>query len=140
MGYLINSGTQKEVAEEITQEVLSIVWQKSSQFDHKKGNVSTWIFTIARNKRIDRVRKNENPTYNTLDLIDALYPNKEIKNPELSSNIRKILSNLEKNERELIKMSFFEEKTHKIISQDLEIPLGTVKSRIRNILIKIKRS
>lgn len=140
MGYLINSGTQNEIAEEITQEVLTTVWQKSLQFDNKKGNVSTWIFTIARNKRIDRIRKNENPSYNTLDLIDALYSIEEIENRDLSINTRKILSNLKENERKLIKMHFFDGKTHKNISQHLEIPLGTVKSRIRNILTKIKKA
>ena len=80
IGYLVGSGTQKEVAEEITQEVLTTVWQKSVQFDYKKGNVSTWIFTIARNKRIGQIRKNENPAYNSLDLIAALYPDNEEKN------------------------------------------------------------
>lgn len=141
MGYLINSGSNKEIAEEITQEVLSIVWQKSSLFNNDKGNVNTWVYTIARNKRIDRLRKKENPTYNTLELIDALYSHNE-ENEEkdiLNNKIDKIHSKLDKNEKELIRMNFFEGKTHKIISKDLEIPLGTVKSRIRNILIKMKQ-
>ena len=139
IGYLVGSGTQKEVAEEITQEVLTTVWQKSVQFDYKKGNVSTWIFTIARNKRIDRIRKNENPTYNKLDLIDALYPNNNNSDNNLRYEINNIQDKLSENDRKLIKMNFSEGKTHKNISRDLEIPLGTVKSRIRNILTKIKK-
>ena len=139
IGYLVGSGTQKEVAEEITQEVLTTVWQKSVQFDYKKGNVSTWIFTIARNKRIDRIRKNENPTYNKLDLIDALYPNNDNSDTNLRYEINNIQDKLSENDRKFIKMNFFEGKTHKNISRDLEIPLGTVKSRIRNILTKIKK-
>ena len=138
IGYLVSSGSQKEIAEEIAQEVLSVVWQKASQFNNKKGNVSTWIFTIARNKRIDRLRKNENPSYNTLDLIDALYPLENDLNQNLEIEIEEIQLKLNEKERKIIKMNFFEGKTHKIISQDLEIPIGTVKSRIRNILIKIK--
>ena len=138
MGYLIGSGSQKEIAEEITQEVMTTVWQKAYQFDHKKGNVNTWIFTIARNKRIDRIRKNENPNYNELDLINVLYSENDITNNDLTERISEMQSKLSKNEKKLIKMSFFEGKTHNIISRDLEIPLGTVKSRIRNILIKMK--
>ena len=138
MGYLVSSGTQKVIAEEITQEVLSSVWQKAKLFDYKKGNVSTWVFTIARNKRIDRIRKNENPNYNISDLIEAMYPSQDNKNEEIEDLIFKMRSKLTENEQKLIKMNFFESKTHKIISQELEIPLGTVKSKIRNILTKIK--
>ena len=138
MGYFISSGTNKELSEDLTQEVLSTIWQKASTFNPKKANVSTWIFTIARNKRIDRIRKDLNSSYNPLDLIDALYQNNSAKKPELDEKIDELQSILSIDEKKLLKMNFFEGKTHKIISQDLEIPLGTVKSRIRNILIKIK--
>ena len=140
IGYLVGSGSQKEIAEEIAQEVLSMVWQKASQFDYKKGNVNTWVFTIARNKRIDRIRKNENPSYNTVDLIDALYSKNNIQNNDFEEEIRVLQNKLNKNEKKLIKMNFFEGKSHKIISKDLEIPLGTIKSRIRKILTKIRNS
>ena len=138
MGYLIISGSKKEIAEEITQDVLGIVWKKAIQFDFSKGNAKTWIFTIARNKRIDRLRKNDNPSYNTIDFIDAFYPKKEENKEEVDKRVVKMLSKLNEKEKKLIKMNFFEGKTHKIIAKDLEIPLGTVKSRIRNILIKMK--
>jgi len=138
IGYLVGSGSQKEIAEEITQEVLSIVWQKAGQFNYKKGNVNTWVFTIARNKRIDRIRKNENPSYNTVDLIDALYSKNDIQNNDFEEEIKILQNKLNKSEKKLIKMNFFEGKSHKIISKDLEIPLGTIKSRIRKILIKIR--
>ena len=140
IGYLVGSGSQKEIAEEIAQEVLSMVWQKASQFDYKKGNVNTWVFTIARNKRIDRIRKNENPSYNTVDLIDALYSKNDIQNNDFEEEINILQNKLNKSEKKLIKMNFFEGKSHKIISKDLEIPLGTIKSRIRKILIKIRNS
>ena len=140
MGYLIGFGLQEEAAEEITQEVLSIVWQKAQLFNSEKGNVSTWIFTIARNRRIDRLRKNENPTYNTQDFVNALYPEENLGDKDMEIKIEKMQSKLNENEKKLIKMNFFDGKTHKIISQDLEIPLGTVKSRIRNILKKMKNN
>ena len=138
MGYLINSGTNRAISEEITQEVLSAVWQKAYQFDQKVANVSTWIFTIARNKRIDRIRKNENPNYNSTDLIDSLYSNNSAQNEEIKSEVDVILSALSKNEQKLLKMNFFEGKSHKDISKETNIPLGTIKSRIRSILNKIR--
>ena len=138
LGYLISTGSKREIAEEITQEVLSTVWLKSSQFDLNKGNVNTWIFTIARNKRIDRFRKNETPQYNTQDLINALYSQEKYEGSNMQDKIIEIQSNLNEKEKKMIKMSFFEGKTHKNIAKDLEIPLGTVKSRIRNTLLKIK--
>ena len=140
IGYLVSTRSQKDIAEEITQEVLSTVWQKANQFNQNKGNVSTWIFTIARNRRIDRIRKNENPSYNTLDLIDALYPHADQNDSNIDEKIAEIQSKLTKDEKNLIKMNFFEGKSHKIISRELEIPLGTVKSKIRNILFKIKKN
>ena len=138
MGYLVGSGTKLEIAEELTQEILTTVWEKSCQFDANKANVSTWIFTIARNKKIDRIRKDQNPLYNPVDLIDALYNNKTNENKEIEENIEQIQSILTQNEKSLIKMNFFEGKTHKKISEELEIPIGTVKSRIRNILLKMQ--
>ena len=140
VGYLIATGSKQDIAEEITQEVLSVVWQKAGQFDHNKANVSTWVFTIARNKRIDKIRKNNNPSYNTLDLIDALYSNNNDNlNDNLNDKLENIQSKLNENEKKLIRMNFFEGKTHNIISRDLEIPLGTVKSRIKSILSKMRK-
>ena len=138
IGYLVGSGSNIENSEEVAQEVLSSVWLKANQFDSKKGNVSTWIYTIARNKRIDKYRKNPNSNYDTEDIIRALYPEEDMQSKDLNSRIKEIHLKLNKNERKLIKMNFFEGKTHKNISNELEIPLGTVKSRIRNILTKIK--
>ena len=140
IGYLAGSGTKLEIAEELTQEVLTTVWEKSCQFDPNKANVSTWIFTIARNKKIDRIRKDQNPLYNPVDLIDALYNNKINENKEVEEKIEQIQSILTQNEKNLIKMNFFEGKTHKKISEELEIPIGTVKSRIRNILLKMQKN
>ena len=138
MGYLISSGTNRTISEEITQEVLSTVWQKAYQFDQRIANVSTWIFTIARNKRIDRIRKNENPNYNLTDLTDSLYSNNDTQIKGIEEEVDMILSELNKDEKKLLKMNFFEGKSHKIISKETKIPLGTIKSRIKSILQKIR--
>ena len=120
MGYLKSSGTYSEISEEITQEVLSTVWQKAYQFNPNIANVSTQIFTIARNKRIDRIRKNENPSYNTINLIDALYQTDNKSNQIIDEKVTEIQSILNINEKKLIKMSFFEGKTHKLFPKSLK--------------------
>ena len=138
MGYLINSGTNRAISEEITQDVLTTVWQKAYQFDQKVANVSTWIFTIARNKRVDWVRKKENPFYNLTDIIDSLYTNSNEQNEEIKGKVEVVLSPLSEDEKKLLKMNFFEGKSHKEISKETNTPLGTIKSRIRSILNKIR--
>ena len=138
MGYLVSSGTNRAISEEITQEVLSTVWLKAYQFDQKIANVSTWVFTIARNKRIDRMRKNENPNYNLTDLIDSLYPSNSTEKQEIEGEIDMILSTLNEDEKKLLRMNFFEGKSHKMIANETKIPLGTIKSRIRSVLHKMR--
>ena len=138
VGHLINSGSTKEEAEEITQDTLTTVWQKANLFNHKKGNVSTWIFTIARNRRIDRLRRKSVLDFSQ-DLVESIYYEDYKHDENISEDIREIQSKLNQNENNLIKMNFFEGKSHKKISEELEIPLGTVKSRIRHILYKIKK-
>ena len=107
MGYLISSGTNRAISEEITQDVLTTVWQKAYQFDQKIANVSTWIFTIARNKRIDRLRKKENPSYSLPELIDSLYSDYNNQNQEIEGEVDAILSELNEDEKKLLKMNFF---------------------------------
>ena len=138
MGYIVGTGSKKEMAEEITQEVMTTIWQKAYQYNNKKAKLSTWIFTTARNKRIDRLRKYQKPKFNDQDIMDSLYQDETPSNQEIEERIEQIQSKLDINERKLIKMNFFEGKSHKNMSEELEIPIGTVKSRIRNILKKMQ--
>jgi len=139
--YLIKTGSNKELAEDLTQDVMTIIWNKADLYNSMKSNVSTWIFTIARNKRIDSLRKKKDTKYNEIDLISALYDREnEIKLSEDNNFFHKLSQKLNKNDKILINMNFFEGKNHKIISETLEIPLGTVKSRIRKILSKLREN
>ena len=140
--YYIQNGIKTDVAEEITQEVLSTVWSKSDKYDPSKSSVSTWIYTIARNKKVDFYRKNSKFDYDEDDIREFLYKdntNNKVNEYEINDQIKKINQKLEPEQQKIIKMNFFENKSHKIIAQELEIPLGTVKSRIRNILTKIQK-
>ena len=136
--YYINHNLSSELAEELTQEVLSTIWIKAELFNSEKSKFITWSFTIARNKKIDFYRKNQKKVSND-DVRDFLYENDKSNDYEIESTINKITEELDQNQKKLIKMSFFEQKSHKIIAAELEIPLGTVKSRLRATLSKMQK-
>ena len=136
--YYIKHNLSSELAEELTQEVLSTIWIKAELFNSEKSKFITWSFTIARNKKIDFYRKNQKKVSNE-DVRDFLYKNDKSNDYEIESTINKITEELDQNQKKLIKMSFFEQKSHKIIAAELEIPLGTVKSRIRATLSKMQK-
>jgi len=136
--YYIKHNLSSELAEELTQEVLSTIWIKAELFNSEKSKFITWSFTIARNKKIDFYRKNQKKVSNE-DVRDFLYENDKSNDYEIESTINKITEELDQYQKKLIKMSFFEQKSHKIIAAELEIPLGTVKSRIRATLSKMQK-
>ena len=138
--YYLKNNFSNDQAEELTQEVLSTIWMKAKLFNPEKSKFITWSFTIARNKKIDFYRKNKKNDANEEDIRDFLYENNQSSDYEIESIIKKIRQELDQNQQKLIKMSFFEEKSHKNIAAELEIPLGTVKSRIRSILNKMNKS
>ena len=137
--YYLKNNLTIEQAEELTQEVLSTIWLKAKLFDPEKSKFITWSFTIARNKKIDFYRKNKKNDVNEEDIRDFLYENNKSDDYELESTINNITQELDENQKILIKMSFFEQKSHKNIAAELEIPLGTVKSRIRASLNKMQK-
>ena len=137
--YYIKNNLGVEQAEELTQEVLSTIWLKADLFDPEKSKFITWSFTIARNKKIDFYRKNKKNDINEEDVRDFLYENNKSDDYEIESTIKNITQELDDNQKKLIKMSFFEQKSHKKIAAELEIPLGTVKSRIRASLNKMQK-
>ena len=137
--YYIKNNLNIEQAEELTQEVLSTIWLKADLFDPEKSKFITWSFTIARNKKIDFYRKHQKNVADEEDIRDFLYSDNRSDDYEIESTVKDITKNLDENQKKLIKMSFFEQKSHKNIAAELEIPLGTVKSRIRASLIKMQK-
>ena len=139
--YFIQNRIRFESSEELTQEVLSVVWLKSELYNSQKSALSTWIFTIARNKKIDFFRKNSKISFREEDIRDFLYHDREVdlvEENEVNEQIKRINNELDEQQKIMIKMNFFENKSHKKIADELEIPLGTVKSRIRHILTKMQ--
>ena len=137
--YFIKNNFNFEQSEELTQDVLSTIWSKANLFNPEKSKFITWSFTIARNKKIDFYRKTKKNDVNEDDIRSFLFPNDDGNDYEIESTINKIKEELDQNQQKLIKMSFFEQKSHKNIAEELEIPLGTVKSRIRSTLNKMQK-
>lgn len=140
--FLMKGGAAPDVADEMAQETMLAIWQKAAGYDPAKAAASTWIFTIARNKRIDSLRKRVRPETG-FDDFDAL--------PDTGAGAGEILSRqqetdamaqameaLPPEQADLLYKSFFEDKTHADIAAETKLPLGTVKSRIRMALEKLR--
>ncbi|MEZ0220153.1 sigma-70 family RNA polymerase sigma factor [Tardiphaga sp. 20_F10_N6_6] len=142
-GFLIRTGLAESVAEEVTQEVMIAVWRKASYFDPSRAGASTWVFTIARNQRIDRLRRSRSRTADhLLDLSDEpdTPPSGEdiVIMAEREEEVRKALATLSNEQATIVKLSFFSEAPHAEIARELGIPLGTVKSRVRLALNRLR--
>jgi RNA polymerase sigma-70 factor (ECF subfamily) len=140
--YFIKAGAIESQAEEVIQEVMIAVWTKAASYDKQKSSVSTWIYTIARNKRIDKIRKEKRhylaESDEGLEIPMASTQEQDIFSLQLTKKIQNCIQSLPTEQAELLKLSYFYEKTHTDISKELKIPLGTVKSRIRLALNKMK--
>lgn len=130
-------------AEEMTQEVMIKVWNKASSFNSGKASVNTWIFTIARNTRIDFIRRNGRADRKIAieDIwheADSPEPVVELQQRRVETQIRNALSKLPQEQSLVLEKAFMESKSHNEIALELGLPLGTVKSRIRLALNKLQ--
>ena len=140
--FLMKSGAEEGIAEEIIQETMTIIWTKADYYDPKVASPSTWIYTIARNKKIDILRKTRKAILENIET--AVLPPVESKADENIEHdqefdlIAQYLDDVPEDQLGLLKMNFLEEKSHEEIADLTSIPLGTVKSRIRLALEKIR--
>lgn len=139
--WLIKSGAAPGAAEDFAQEAMLTVWRKADLFDPRKAGAATWIFTIARNRRLDMLRRDSRP----LPVPEIALAGEEIRLPdeilsmaEDAERVRQALSQLDGPQAEVLRLAFFLESPHSEIARGLGLPLGTVKSRIRNAMIKLR--
>lgn len=136
-GLMLKSGASREEAEEIAQDTLLAVWRKAAQFDPASCGAPAWIFTIARNLRIDSIRRSARSGVAVPDAeLEYLADPADSQETLLSrrdenERIAAAVSRLPKQQTAAIRMSFVEGRPHSEIAEALGIPLGTVKSRIR---------
>jgi RNA polymerase sigma-70 factor (ECF subfamily) len=142
--FCMRAGTDAESAEEMAQEALIAVWRRAETFDRARAAASTWIFTIARNKRIDLIRRTVRPKLDAEDFL-LINPGDSGQAPDgaaiaiqSQSQIRLLLNELPPDQRLVLEKAFFEDKTHNAIAEELRLPLGTVKSRIRLALSRLR--
>ena len=134
--FFLKAGTNPQMAEELVQETFAQIWRKAHLYDSSKAAASTWIFTIARNQRIDRLRSEKTFVYKDQDffasqLVSEEEQTRDVHRSELVERVSKALSLLPANQAEIVNLAFYEDATHADIARKLSLPLGTVKSRMR---------
>ncbi len=140
--FILKSGLSHTICEEVAQETLLTVWRKAEQFNPALASASTWIYTIARNKKIDRLRRDSRPLPDANDPTFAgpgeISPEAAVWHSINAEKVHAALNQLPDDQKDVLFMAFIEENAHAKISENLGIPLGTVKSRIRLGLGKLK--
>lgn len=140
--YLLRLGAPAAVAEELAQEALLNAWRKAHLFDPAKASAATWLFTIARNLRIDALRREKHPELDPEDLMPEPEAGADaaMMLAEKEGRLRLALKQLPDDQIQVVELSFFADKPHSQIAQELGIPLGTVKSRLRLAMARLKRA
>ena len=140
--FLMKSGADPQMAEECSQEVMATVWRKAHLFDPARASVSTWIFTIARNKKIDAIRKLNRPEPEQLYPEQDYEPDQEevVELQQETERLATALRELPEKQRILIEKAYLGELSHSEIAEITGLPLGTIKSRIRLALEKLRHS
>lgn len=138
--YLMKSGASSAKAEECAQDVMTTLWQKAAMFDPGRASVSTWIFTIARNRMIDMVRRDRRPDPEPAPWDRDSEPDQAevYAAAEESRALSAALADLPEKQRSLIQRAFYGDLSHSEIASETGLPLGTIKSRIRLALDRLR--
>ncbi|MFC4322542.1 RNA polymerase sigma factor [Litchfieldia salsa] len=134
---------QRELSEEVVQEVFIKIWTKKGIYNEHKGKFSSWILTVARNTGIDMIRKKKEVTYSIeeRDSISSHEPLTEdlVEWKEEGARIRDAISSLAKEQREIVDLLYFKGLSQQKIADACQLPLGTVKGRVRLALQHLKK-
>lgn len=142
--FMLRFGANEASAEEVAQETLLAVWRKAALFDPASVGAAAWIFTIARNLRIDALRREQRggPRDDDTDLEqyvdDSPPPDSRLAAAQYEQRVRTAMAQLSDDQMRVVELSFFEEKAHAEIAEQLQIPLGTVKSRLRLAMARLR--
>lgn len=139
---MTRSGADAGLAEDLVQDVMLTVWRKVRQYSPERGSVAAWIFTIARNTRIDRLRSGSSRPHEDVDdmeIVSAEPTGEDVAiSRERDGKVRDALSGLPEDQRRIVELAFVEDMSQSAIAERLDLPLGTVKSRMRLAYGKLK--
>ena len=140
--FLLRQGAGASAAEELVQEAMLTVWRKAASYDPAQATASTWIFTIARNKRIDLLRRERRPELDPNDPLlvpESTSAERSLGAREEATLLRQAMTRLPPEQADLVRMAYFEDKVHTVIADETGLPLGTVKSRLRLALQRLAK-
>ena len=143
--YMSRKGADAAMSEDLAQETLLTVWRKASLYSVEKGTPAAWIFTIARNLRIDRLRR-QMPWQELCAEDAATIPSEDVQPDEIASQnqrqerVRAVLAMLPAEQREIVTLAFIDGLSHGELASRLALPLGTVKSRMRLAYKKVRET
>ena len=140
--FLMKSGTPAAVAEECAQDVMATLWQKAQLYDPTRASVATWVFTIARNRRIDMARRDRRPEPEMLDWGPSDEPDQAdvFAAAEETRALSTALAKLPDKQRALIQRAYYGDQSQTEIAAETGLPLGTIKSRIRLALDRLRQT
>jgi RNA polymerase sigma factor (sigma-70 family) len=143
--YLMRIGADAASAEEVSQDVMVSLWRKAHLFDSSKSSVGTWLYRIARNRRIDLLRRNKVDFIDPMDqafeaVADDRAVDEGIDIQRREDILRNAITELPPEQLELVKLAFFDALTHSAIADKTGLPLGTVKSRIRLAFSRLRKT
>ena len=138
--YLRGIGAPEAIAEELSQEAMLRLWQHAAGYDPARSAVSTWLFRIARNLHIDRLRREANRPQVAAEPIEADIASEPHTTEEYADHLQlqRRIDTLSSIQARLIRMSYFEAKSHQEIATELGMPLGTVKSHLRRAFLRLQ--
>jgi len=140
--YLMRLGSDAASAEDLMQDVMLAVWRRAESYDPAQAGVGTWIFTIARNRRIDAARRERRPALDAED--PALRPEPPAAADQVTAaqqweeRLGTALRELPPEQSEMVRLAYYEDRSHSDIAQKLNIPLGTVESRLRLAVARLR--
>lgn len=143
--FVMRSGADPDMAQEVAQETMVLVWRRAETFDRTRAGAATWIFTIARNKRIDLLRRATHAGFDPEDYV--LFSTEAPESADSAAigrqvreRIGDVMRQLTPDQVDVLRMAFFQDKSHSVIAREMKLPLGTVKSRIRLALSRLREA
>ena len=133
--FMLRKGVSADLAEDMVQETMIAVWTKAGLYDPGKGSVATWMFTIARNHRIDRLRRDPSARFVDIDDFDGASDepaaDDQLAVRQQNEGVARALAEIPEEQKQILILSYIEDVPQSAIAERLNLPLGTVKSRMR---------